>query len=99
MRDVEKVVNGFGEHKWYIKGTETLHREDGPAIIKPGHYQAWCQYGEYHRTDGPAIVYDDGRRFWWVHGFIVSSNEEFRLQANLTYEDLTMVVLKYGDVR
>lgn len=99
MIEVEERINKYGEHRWYIKGTDTLHREDGPAIIKHGHYEAWCRHNEYDRKDGPAIVYEDGKKFWWVDGFIVDTNEDFRVRANLTEEDLLIVILKYGDVR
>ena len=98
MIEIEERINEYGEHRWLIKGTLVAHREDGPAIIKPGKYQAWCLHDKYHRIDGPAIMYNDGRKFWWVDGFVVDNNEDFRIQANISEEALLVMVLKYGNV-
>jgi hypothetical protein len=45
-----------------------LHREDGPAVDRPGKYQAWFINGFYHREDGPAVEYVNGDKYWWLNG-------------------------------
>ena len=99
MTESVEYVDIYGEHRWCFAGTSVSHREDGPAIIRPNVYQAWCRYGQYHRTDGPAIMYENGKRFWWVDGKVIESNEEFQEKAKISDLDMTIMVLKYGDVR
>ncbi|MEQ1888059.1 MAG: hypothetical protein ABL951_02630 [Alphaproteobacteria bacterium] len=47
-----------------------LHREDGPAQIRPDGYRAYWFGGRIHRLDGPAVIWPDGSRLWqsrtWV---------------------------------
>jgi hypothetical protein len=44
-----------------------LHRDDGPAVIKPDGTQEWYQHDERHRDDGPAWIWPDGRQLWYQH--------------------------------
>lgn len=44
------------------------HREDGPAVIKPGGFEEWYFNGKRHRMDGPALIWEDGTRKWAIHG-------------------------------
>ena len=34
----------------------TIHREDGPAVVWHDGEQHWCINDEFHRTDGPAVI-------------------------------------------
>ncbi len=45
-----------------------LHRDDGPALIRPDGTQVWYQHGKLHRDDGPAAIDVDGTQSWWQHG-------------------------------
>lgn len=49
---------------------ETLHCEDGPAIILPGEMEAWLIEGSFHRVGGPAILTADGLEIWCENGRI-----------------------------
>ena len=55
-----------GSQRWYLHGQ--LHREDGPAIIRPDGSQEWWLHGQLHREDGPAIIHPDGSQYWYLHG-------------------------------
>lgn len=50
-----------------------------------------------HRLDGPAIEND---RFcmWYIHGFRYTSAKQFQLAADLTDEEMVMLVLKHGEI-
>ncbi len=45
-----------------------LHRDDGPAVIKPDGTQYWYQHGKLHRDGGPAEIWHSGVQKWWQHG-------------------------------
>lgn len=70
MVDVVPVVCADGITRWYIKGTEILHREDGPAVVAPGHFVSYYIDGKEHRDDGPSVVWEDGFQGWSKHGKI-----------------------------
>jgi hypothetical protein len=53
---------------YFIKGTDTLHREDGPAIECKSGMKEWWVNGKRHRDDGPAIESKRGLREWYKHG-------------------------------
>jgi len=53
---------------YFIKGTDTLHREDGPAIEWKSGMKEWYINGKRHRDDGPAIESKRGFREWYKHG-------------------------------
>lgn len=40
----------------YFDEAGLLHREDGPARVKPGGAQEWWRHGDHHRNDGPAVI-------------------------------------------
>lgn len=44
-----------------------LHRDDGPALIKPNGSHEWYQHGLLHRVGGPAAEYKD-MRCWYQNG-------------------------------
>jgi len=53
---------------WYKKGTEILHREDGPAIEQTNGTKLWYQNGLCHRISGPAVEFYDGAKHWYQNG-------------------------------
>lgn len=52
----------------------------------------------FHRTDGPAYI-RNGRCLWFVNGIAMLTNEQYQTAAKLTDEEMTMLVLKYGNVQ
>ncbi len=63
---VEIKVQSDGAKHWYLYGV--LHRDDGPAVERPGGEKWWFQYGKVHREDGPAIERANGSKQWFRHG-------------------------------
>ncbi len=55
-----------GSEFWYNNGI--IHRDDGPAVIRPDGHQAWYQNGKRHREDGPAVTYSNGYQEWYFNG-------------------------------
>ena len=62
------IVIVFKTKYYYKKGTNILHREDGPAIERDNGDKFWYIDGDLHRTDGPAIELSTGHKEWWVNG-------------------------------
>lgn len=60
------LVNGTTFY--FKKGTDILHREDGPAVIWKDGSKEWRINGKLHREDGPAIEFADGSTLWWLNG-------------------------------
>jgi hypothetical protein len=85
MIEIEKKVL-LNRVVFYIKGTRTLHREDGPAIIWNDGSTEWYYYGELHRKDGPAL-FD-----------IEDSCEEWRMNGKLHREEGPAVIFGNGTV-
>ena len=52
---------------YYIKGTTTLHREDGPALTDELG-EDWFYKGDLHRDGGPAVERKDGTKEWYING-------------------------------
>ena len=58
---------------YYTKSSASnspLHRDDGPAVIKPDGSKWWFQDGKHHRVDGPTIEMADGTKIWMLFGNI-----------------------------
>lgn len=51
-------VSADGTQRWLADGVP--HREDGPAVIKPGGSRCWYRHGLRHREGGPAIEMSSG---------------------------------------
>ena len=65
--DGEEIkVQRDGAKHWYRHGV--LHRDDGPAVERPGGEKWWFQFGKEHREDGPAIERADGSKQWFRDG-------------------------------
>jgi len=63
---IEIDTNGS---KFYYKDREMtiVHREDGPAVVRPDGGKEWYLNGKRHREDGPAIEWSDGSKFWCIN--------------------------------
>ena len=74
---------GIRGSKWWW-ADRTLHRDNGPSIIKTSGYRAWYNYGKWHRTDGPAIIRPDGTIEYWINDQPVSEYEHMFLTNQVT---------------
>ena len=74
MIEVEKKVK-FNRIVYYIKNTEILHREDGPAIEYSDGSKEWLINGNHHREDGPAIEWYDGDVEWCLNDVSFKTKE------------------------
>jgi flagellar basal body rod protein FlgG len=61
------VFNSNGTIRYYDDNLR-LHRDGGPAIIRPDGEEVWARHGRFHRDDGPAMITFDGREMWYVDG-------------------------------
>jgi hypothetical protein len=67
--------------------------------ITPGGHQYWFNSNrKFHREDGPAIIYADGELRWYINSALYNDNKSYQEAANLSNEDMTVIVLKYGNV-
>lgn len=95
--DGPAYIEKDGTQHWYVANMH--HRVDGPAIIFPKGSETWYQFGRRHRIDGPALTRYDGSRSWWLYDNIVQSAEEFQQISGCSDEHLTMLILKYGEIK
>lgn len=86
-----------GAEIWYQNGRQ--HREDGPAQTFPNGHLCWYRNGEKHRADGPAIIFPDGSTFWHYDGFPAFNRKQFQDLSSLSDEDITILILKYGEIK
>jgi hypothetical protein len=88
--------NNDGTTYWI--NNNKYHRINGPALIWSNGITEWYKNGNRHRIDGPAITFPDGHREWYVNGKRKIKNSSFQKAANLSDEDMTAMILKYGNV-
>ena len=67
MEEVELIIDKEGTKRYYIKGTNILHREDGPAIEFFNGSKYWYKYNKRHRLDGPAIEWFNGAKSFYIN--------------------------------
>ncbi len=91
MIEVEKNTE-HNQTLYYIKGTEILHREDGPAVITWDESEMWYINNKLHRVDGPAIEWSDGTKEWWVNG------ERYRVDGPAVIHNNGMVTWFLNDI-
>jgi len=68
MKEYRVEVYSSGRIFWHKPGTDTIHRDDGPAVVYNDGQMWWYQNGKIHREDGPAIVDPKGEQFWSLDG-------------------------------
>lgn len=64
----------FKSDLWDLIPFRELHRLDGPAIIGPYNYKAWCKDGKKHREDGPAVT-DMDDIYWFLNDVFLHLDE------------------------
>ena len=70
---------------WFLKGTDIIHRDDGPAIEWADGATEWYKNNLHHREDGPACEWPNGDKEWWFQGKRIDCNsqEEFEMLMKL----------------
>jgi len=69
MNKINKpIIDLFGNKFWYLDGTNTFHREDGPACEYSTGDKLWYINDKLHREDGPACEHVGGYKAWYVNG-------------------------------
>jgi hypothetical protein len=76
MIEVEKLTK-HGETFYYIKGTNILHREEGPAMEWYDGTKVWYLNGKCHREDGPAAILYGGKEQWYLYDIFFKTKEEW----------------------
>jgi len=74
MIELEKIKNDTYSI-YVIKGTNIVHKDDGPAIVwKTGELE-WYVQNKRHRSDGPAVIFPEGDVMWFLNGFKYENKE------------------------
>jgi hypothetical protein len=64
-----KVIDEYGNERWYNKDHQLHRNNDLPAIIWSNGSKFWCKNGRYHRdNDLPAVIYSNGNKEWYQNG-------------------------------
>lgn len=85
---------------YYLDGMQ--HRADGPAVIWEDGLVLWYNYGMLHRYDGPALYnpYNDNiQKEWYLYDIRIHSASEFQKRSGLTCEEMSILLLRYGDIK
>lgn len=53
--------------------------------------------GLFHRTDGPALRFSDGKNRYYINGKWIINRDDFKEAANITEEEMVIILLKYGN--
>ena len=96
-KQTTKYLDGSWVERYYIKGTNKLHREDGPAII---HYyengnieeEYYFINGKSHREDGPADIWYDKNgniqsEWYYINNKEVTKEHIERIRFNKKFEE------------
>jgi hypothetical protein len=54
--------------------------------------------GQLHRIDGPAVDFLNGSKSWWVNGERYANFKDFQDASGLSDDEMTMLILKYGQM-
>jgi hypothetical protein len=93
------TIFGDGTKTWY-DDDQQRHRVDGPAVTFINGSEHWFIHGRRHRSDGPAVIYPTGdySRDWYINGTLYYTNKSYQEAADLTDEEMIVIILKYGNV-
>lgn len=83
---------------YWMNDAGQFHNKDGPAIITASNIKCWYQNGKRHRTDGPALEFISGYQEWWINGKCYEDSKLFQNAANLSNEDMLVIILRYGNI-
>ena len=82
-----------------IMSDEDEGEEAGRVIFRGIDAEYWFFNNHLHRVDGPAAVYQSGLIQWWFEGQHIHSAERFQQVSGLSDEDMTILILKYGEIQ
>lgn len=90
-----------------MKNGISINRKDfGIYSFRDDIVEIWTITGVYetmrdlHRTNGPALMYSDYPcNSWYINGSRMINNTQYQKYAELSDEDMSIIVLKYGDVK
>lgn len=86
--------HAFGKKKIW----PPIHRDDEfPAIIWDNGNEEWWWHGKLHRNNGPAIKWPNGRNDWFWYGDMLSFDDWFKMNDQISDEDKTLLKLEYGE--
>jgi len=65
------------------------------------HNHIWADENEMaHRLDGPAVLRKrDGGMEWFIHGHRYYNFKDFQEAGKLTDDQITILILKYGEIK
>lgn len=95
--DGPAVIYKDGSQHWYFHGQR--HRIGGPAVIEASGTEHWYLCGKAHRIDGPAIIFANGDKRWYVYGERVQGRVRFKQLTYISDEEMSILILKYGDIK
>jgi len=81
MKEYTVKTYDSGNVFWYILGTWSHHREEGPAIEYGNGSKEWWINGNRHREDGPAVMWAGGAKEWYLDGTIYTE-EQYAVEMN-----------------
>ena len=64
LKEANNQSDYSGFEEW-IK-VEDIHRNNGPAVIKPNGEQQWHNNDKCHREDRPALIYANGKKRYFL---------------------------------
>src|SRR6476620_8447034 len=97
-KDGPSTIYPNGKQCWHLHGK--LHRKDGPAVVDPNNgTELWYLRGNLHRDDGPAVIRSDGTREWYYRTVRTRSAKHFQTLSKFTDEQMTILLLKYGEIK
>ena len=65
----------FEGTKIWLDSHGYMHRDNGPAYVRPDGYKSWYQHGNRHRKDGPAVEWPSGRCEWYLNGSFIRQED------------------------
>jgi hypothetical protein len=93
------IIDDHGTKRWLDKNGKH-HRIDGPSLIYTNGSQIWYKNTQLHRIDGPAYIQCNGYHMWWIiDDKRYYDNKSFQEAANLSDEDMSIMILKYGNIK
>jgi hypothetical protein len=78
---------------YYHKSGHIIHKHVNDGITVQGSYEA------LHRLDGPAFESPYGDHAWWINNIHFTNFKDFQAAGNLTDDQMTILKLKYGDIK
>ncbi len=68
------------------------------SISYPNGARRWWKAGISHRIDGPSCTYATPKPEWYIEGKRYFDNKSYQVAAGLSDEDMTIIVMKYGNI-